>query len=136
MTGVLSDELRTQLMDLCQRAITGTLTLEDLRQAFAASSERVRFVQHVYEDLEDAVEHLPGHWLTGAPLRAEFIRSPQHAQLQMDLALLQNGRDLTAEVLDECHRALSAWAAPGSEDLESAVRRCLAAQGRSSSTAE
>ncbi len=135
LTPVLSDELRSQLLSLCQAALRGALTLEDLHDTLQPHV-CTALVQYVYADIEDAVEHLPGHWLTGAPLLEEFMRSPEHFQLRLDVALLENGGGIPADVLAECHRALSAGRGVATVDLPSAVLQCIASHTRLSERAE
>jgi hypothetical protein len=76
------------LLALCNEALQGVLSVKSLCDRWPDHVNRSEFSRILHDDLEEAVEHFPAHWLTGTPNINEWKRSQMFVKLWLDRALL------------------------------------------------
>lgn len=82
-------DLDKLILSLCRMALDGSLDLEELERKWPIASEENPFFRQVHEDIEDAVEHLPTHWLTGKTAYKKWQGSRIYFTLYLDSVLLE-----------------------------------------------
>jgi hypothetical protein len=77
------------IQSLCKSALAGELKLEQFYDSWPEAASAHPFLKQIYEDVEDAVEHLPGAWRSGRMLVDEWRRSSMYLTIYLDSVLLQ-----------------------------------------------
>jgi hypothetical protein len=60
---------RALFLSLCDRVPEGTILLDEFYEQWPCNEESTEFKKSLYEDLEEGVQHFPGHLLTSKPDR-------------------------------------------------------------------
>ncbi len=119
------DPFTAKVFDLCQQAIKGVLTLDDFLRMWPQDARANLFLQQVFEDIEDGVEHFPGFWFSGKPDIQSWLRSEMYLTLCIDLILLKHVDEREASQLLQCRKAMLEMKPFSEYMLEDEVRRCL-----------
>ena len=82
------EEFRSILIDLCDKALKGDLGLEAFFATWPEEITKTGFVLQLFDDLEDGVEHFPGHWLSGKKDFKTWESSDMAYRVSVDLQLL------------------------------------------------
>jgi hypothetical protein len=104
MSGRETQDLRPPVIDLCERALRGELSLEDLQQLWPAEAMDDTFLAQVYTDIEDGVEHLPGFAFRAGIDRQAWLKSEMYWLIYLDCVLL--AQDAPNPRLLECRHAI------------------------------
>lgn len=95
MNNIPADQ-RATARDLCERARNGMLSLEELHSRWPRQGVGGEmWLQEVFDDVEDAVEHLPGSFVTGKVDYKTWHRSYEFLVLYLDCMLLRNNDEAT-----------------------------------------
>src|SRR5580765_5364840 len=81
-------EINGIVRSLCKEALDGTLKLKDFYERWPIQANAVSFFDHIREDIEDGIEHLPGYWLKGGIDYESWHGSRSFLILYLDVALL------------------------------------------------
>lgn len=100
--------VRLELRSVCQGAISGSIKVEGIPDFDDRSL--TPFEQQVLSDIEDGVEHFPGHLFSGQPDYTEWHRSENFAALRIDVELLDRTDLSDGELLVLREKCLVAWA--------------------------
>lgn len=119
------ESLTARVFDLCQQAVKGVLTLDDFHRMWPQDARANLFLQQVFEDIQDGVEHFPGFWLSGKPDIQSWLRSEMYFTLCIDLILLRHVVEREASQLLQCRKAMLEMKPFSADTLEDEVRRCL-----------
>lgn len=92
MSGPLS-ERGVEVESLCTRALEGTLNLEDFYREWPGRPEKGSFLESIYDDIEDGVQHAPGTWIAGKIDLQKWKESWEYLVICLDLQLLRSGKD-------------------------------------------
>lgn len=76
---------------LVERALAGAIKIDELHHSWPMGADEDPFLARVFEDLEDAVEHFPGYWLSGKPDVLAWKKSREYFLLYLDSLLLRSG---------------------------------------------
>lgn len=87
----ISAQLIDSVLALVEKALRGAIKIDDLHHSWPQEVSQDLFLGRVLEDLEYAVEHFPGHWLSGKPDIKAWKRSDEYLFLYLDLLLLRSG---------------------------------------------
>jgi len=90
-----ADEMKKAIKDLCERAQVGKLTLDELYDAWPPCADQDSFFSSVFEDIEDAVEHMPGYFFKSGPNLEEWSRLGMSSDIALDILLLERSEDST-----------------------------------------
>lgn len=82
---------RGTLTLLCSKALQGSLSLEDFYAEWPDDISDSEFASLLYEDIEDGVQHYPGHLFTGKPDTKAWESSQMYMSLYLDKQLLLSG---------------------------------------------
>ena len=82
-----------KVIALINKALKGTLELTELYDNWPEELSGIDFFENVYDDIESAVEHLPGNILTGKPDLDKFSRTKYYYNLLIDFELLKQLSD-------------------------------------------
>ena len=81
-------DARSELLSICDQAIEGKLSLKGFYSIWPGDIEQSEFLSCLYQDIEEGVQHFPGHWLTGAPDYKMWMHSEFFRKLSIDRLLL------------------------------------------------
>ena len=85
---VASSVQKDRVRELCSRALEGRLTREEFHARFPIDARTDAFVDQLFWDLTDAVEHLPGKWGSGEVDFEAWRQSDEYLTLYLDFRLL------------------------------------------------
>ncbi len=93
--GVTSEmpEHRATIEQLCSKALEGTLRLDDFYRQWPCQPEKGSFLEAVYKDLEDGVQHTLGTWFAGKIDLPQWRESWEYSIICLDLQLLRSNKD-------------------------------------------
>ena len=109
---------------LIDEALEGRVKLEEFHQRWPSDAGEPEFARRVFDDLEDAVEHFPGQFLTGQPDERSWRTSDARRRIAIDLAVLRS--DATEAEALSVRAKLLADDRSGPEGLGERVRELLA----------
>lgn len=98
------DQARSHLLDLCERVLRAELTLEEFYSVEPARGADP-LLDLVADDLEDAIEHMPGKAFSREVKMESWIDSEAYLTVYLDRAILQM-RDSSQALLDLRSRVL------------------------------
>ena len=123
-----------RVVAVCEAALAGRIGLKEFLRSWPADAKASRFLNRVYVDLEDGIEHTPGTWLSKEIDFELWTRSEQYFVIRIDLILLEEAPELVdSPVLLDCRQEalglfgtqLSASALGRASALELAIRAML-----------
>lgn len=85
----------TAITNLCRDALAGKLKIDQFYSKWPKSAEGKSFLQEVYGDLEDGIQHTPGHLLKGGIDFDKWQQSEFYVKIYLDLSLLEMDRSFT-----------------------------------------
>jgi hypothetical protein len=91
-------DIRRALAEICAHALDAKLSVDELRIRLPAAARQDPFYDAVAWSISDAVEHVPGKWLTGGIDYEAWYGSEMHVNLYLHCRLLNLDRD-TRELL-------------------------------------
>ena len=101
----MREELYTAVREICNQALKGKLSLETFFKIWPQGDQDV-FLKVVFEDVEDAVEHLPASFITGKVHWDAWQKTDTYMNLLMDNELLKLWTTDPQKLL-ECHTIAS-----------------------------
>jgi hypothetical protein len=81
------------------------------------------FLKHLYDDLENGIQHTPGSIFTGKVLYDKWRKSEPFRLIQLDKMLLEKCMD--TQMLSECRKNIISLDYLNEVDMELAVDACL-----------
>jgi hypothetical protein len=127
----LHEDIHRALEQLCHRALRGELGLDEFHASWPRETLEDPFFQQLFDDVEDGVEHLPGHLFTGRTDFRAWTGSYEYRLILLDRLLLESRqgteqlmkcRDhiIQSGLLEEIQRGLVEEAV-----IRESVERCL-----------
>src|SRR6266496_3673142 len=136
ITGLAVSDMGSELREawwavvrgICERALHGQITLNELYEKWPRGAQGEPVVEPVYRDVEDGVEHFPARLVTAEPDYEFWHASELYRALLLDHYLLRHARN-EAELL-ECRQKVrnegdALYEDSRPEDIERAVRHCV-----------
>jgi len=85
------EDFRKILIELCREVLQGNLDIEEFFARWPDEIPKTPFVSALFDDLEDGVEHFPGHWFSGEKNFQAWESSDMAYRLGVDTQLLKSG---------------------------------------------
>lgn len=85
------EEYRKRLIILCEKSLHGDLSVEELFATWPKEISKTGFMQELFDDLEECVEHFPAHVISGKKNFELWSRSHMFYKLNVDVQLLASG---------------------------------------------
>lgn len=82
---------RASLILVCEKVLRGELSLKEFCVLWPGEMAKTEFISELYDDLEDGVEHFPGHLLSGERDFETWTSSHMAQMIRIDLQLLISG---------------------------------------------
>lgn len=89
------EEHRATLVALCEKTLQGGVGLEEFIAVWPEAIAQTEFVRELFDDLEDGIEHFPGHWFSNKKNFKAWEESYMAYKLRVDAQLLAS--DLSEE---------------------------------------
>jgi hypothetical protein len=83
------------IKSLCRDALAGNLKVDEFYSKWPKSADDNSFLQKVYTDVEDGIQHTPGHLLKGGIDFERWEKSDLYLRIYLDLSLLETGKPFT-----------------------------------------
>lgn len=85
------EEFRGTLVDLCNKALEGNVTLDEFRAIWPSEIPKTNFVSELYDDLEEGITHFPSHLFSGKKDFELWSGFYEAYKLSVDAQLLASG---------------------------------------------
>lgn len=118
-----TDGVRRLLIAICQMALRGALSLDDLQRLWPAETADDSFFRQVYDDVEDGVEHLPGFAFRAGVNQEEWERSEMYWRIYLDIVLLEQPH--STDRLQRCRETIAVHQSRDHRMVRSLVDACL-----------
>lgn len=83
------------ILEIVEAADAGKLSFDEFHNTWPKSANGIEFFDQIYFDVEDAVEHFPGKFITRKPDTKTWDSTDEHYVLQVDMELLRSGGELS-----------------------------------------
>ena len=97
-------DFNNQIKELSLKALKGNLQLEQLWSEWPEEANKTDFLKQIFDDIEDAVEHLPASTFRDKILFKEWRESDIYLLLLLDYILLSLNQDF--DNLFRCRKIL------------------------------
>jgi hypothetical protein len=116
---------RDILIELCNLALQAKIDVVNFYDKWPYSDiHEDAFLKHLYEDLEDGIQHTPGSLLTGKVLHKEWINLESYGLILLDKTLLEKCTD--TQVLLNCRESiLVSFNQLCKINIEAEVEKCI-----------
>lgn len=105
MESILKEKLYKKVQQICSSALKGKLSLDKFLKIWPQENQDI-FLKIVYEDIEDAVEHLPSSFITNKIDWNAWKKTDTYKNLLIDHELLAFWIN-DPERLLECHNVVA-----------------------------
>lgn len=116
---------RNILIELCDLALRAKIDVVNFYDKWPYSDiHEDTFLQHLYEDLEDGIQHTPSSFFTGKVLHDEWVNLELYQLILLDRKLLEKCSD--TQILVNCRKMiLDSFKQLSRIDIEAEVGRCI-----------
>ena len=119
----MREKLYKTVREICNQALEGKLSIEEFFKIWPQEDSDV-FLKVVFEDVEDAVEHLPSSFITKKVDWNGWKKTDTYKNLLIDNELLKfSGSD--PEELLECHNAAAKKQLMSEAEIKEFIKDCM-----------
>jgi len=82
------NEIKKQIISMCDMALKGELSIGDFYEKWPKEANSYPLFKQIYDDVEDAVEHLPSSIITNKKLLSKWMNSKTYLTVFLDFIVL------------------------------------------------